>query len=110
MWGEGGGGTKVQETRQVDALRMREIEIQRNIAGDLLFELEVRRVDARVGVIFAEDADAAKARERIRTAAAGRWCNQSRPGRPDRGVCKQAAGDRLLLHPVSRNGTHLRQH
>jgi hypothetical protein len=33
------------------------------IGGEFLFELQIRRVDARIRVVFAEDADAAKARE-----------------------------------------------
>ncbi len=66
---EDAGATKIQKTSQMDTLRMCEIEIQRKIVGDLLFELYIRRVDARVSVVFAEDADAAKAGEWIRSAA-----------------------------------------
>src|SRR5258705_9908293 len=105
----------------MNALRMCEIEVQRKIICDLLLKLHVRGVNPRISVILAEHPDATEAWERVsnRTsgceavdcrAGTGSRRHQTRPGGTYEWVCKQAAGDRLLLHAVSGNGTHLRQH
>src|SRR5258705_5284140 len=105
----------------MNTLRMCEIEVQRKISRDLLLKLYVRGVDSWVSVVLAERPNAAEAGERIsnrtsgcetvdRRAGTGSRRHQTRPGGTYEWVCKQAAGDRLLLHAVSGNRTHLRQH
>src|SRR6185369_7283895 len=105
----------------MNTLRMCEIKVQRKISRDLLLKLYIRGVDSRVSVVFAEHADTAEAWERVRNRTRGcetvdrragtrRRRHQTRPGRTYEWVCKQAAGDRLLLHAIGRYRTHLRQH
>src|SRR6266496_23322 len=97
---------------------MGEIKIDSKVAGDFLFKLNVRRVDARIGVIAAEHAHAAKAWEGISKRAGrreivnrrARACcrrNQTRPRGADERVGKETTRDGLLLHTISGNRSHL---
>src|SRR5713226_8471064 len=97
---------------------MGEIKIDGKIPRDFLFKLNVRRVDARIGVVLAEYAHAAEAWEGVSKRAGSREIvncrartrcrrNQTRPCRAYERVGKETAGDGLLLHTVSGNRSHL---
>ena len=55
----------VQKARQVYALRVSEIEIERPVSRELLLESDVKGVDSRVLIVATKHAHAREARERI---------------------------------------------
>src|SRR5687767_12182621 len=98
----------------MDALRVREIKIQRKISEQFLLEGGVHRVDARIGVIAAEHAHPREARKRI-SASSGSTCaggrrHQPGPGRPNSGIREKATSDRLLLYAIRGDRPYLREH
>src|SRR5689334_4396484 len=94
------------------ALRMSEVKVQREIAGDLLLELYVRRVDSGIGVILTKDAHRGPGRNTSRRryrlyAGPGRWLGGSaKAGKSETGVTKNSE----LLHAVVGDRSDLRQH
>src|SRR5262249_8203804 len=95
---------------EVNTLGKGEICINAQIGNDLLFIRYVRRIDSRVFVVFAEYANARKAREGIRSARTrcGRRGEMAWPGRATaKGRLRENGA---LLHPVGRDGADLRKH
>src|SRR6185369_7288999 len=93
----------------MNAFRMCEVEIQREVVGNLLLELNVCRVDPRVSIVFTKHTNRCERRK-----ATQRW-NIHDVG-PDRQALTVAAtegrsaGDAKLLHAIVCDRTNLRKH
>src|SRR5262245_31766148 len=94
----------------MDALRQREIGVGSEIGSDFLLVGDVGRVDARVLVILAEDANASKAGEGVGPAGGSAWrrCKRSRPSRAASEI--RGGKDRTLLSAIGRDRANLRKH
>src|SRR5215510_5898533 len=93
----------------MNAFRVGEVEVDRQIFSKLLLELNVCRVDPRVSVILAEHANRRECRK-----SAQRWnIHDVGPRRQALTVATakgRSAGDTELLHAVVCDRTNLRQH
>ncbi len=100
---------QVDEARQMNAFRVSEVEIYRQVGRKLLLELDVCRVDPRVSVVFAEHANRRECRK-----ATQRWnvhdVGPRRQALPVAATEGRSAGDAKLLHAIVCDRTNLRQH
>src|SRR6185369_485199 len=97
------------EAREMDAFRVSEVEIHRQVFSKLLLELNIPRIDPRISVIFAEHANRCECRKTTQ------WRNihDIGPRRQALTVAaaeRRSAGDTKLLHAVVCDRTDLRQH
>src|SRR5215216_6310402 len=93
----------------MNAFRVSEVDIHRQVSSKLLLELNVRRVDPRVSVVFAKHANR---RERGK-ATQWRHVHDVGPHRQALTIATtegRSAGDAKLLHASFRDRTNLRQH
>src|SRR5437588_9737606 len=96
----------------MNAFRVSEVKVQREIAGDLLLELSVQCIDARVRVILVEDAhrsaegDSSGRRHALYARPGGRSGGGAETGKGKAGITEDAE----LLHAVVGDRADLRQH
>src|SRR5262249_55582943 len=100
---------QVDEPREMDAFRMREVEIQREVFSNLLLELNVGCVDSGIRIVFAEHADRRECRKTTQRwnihDARPRWQALTVAAPKGRSAC-----DTKLLHAIVCDRTNLRQH
>src|ERR1700738_2763635 len=94
------------------ALRMREVEVDRKVFGNLLLERNVRGIDSRICIVLTKDPHAraernATARSGGNNVRPGRWLRRSSEAGEREG---RGAGDTKLLGAVVGDRTNLRQH